>query len=36
MTNLGSNSVSVINGATNTVIGTPISVGTAPFGIAIN
>ena len=34
MTNYGSNNVSVINTATNTVTGT-VPVGSAPFGVAI-
>jgi YVTN family beta-propeller protein len=32
----GVNIVSVINGATNTVVGTPIPVGLRPLGIAFN
>jgi YVTN family beta-propeller protein len=36
MTNLVSDTVTVINGSTNTVVGTPIPVGSSPFGIAFN
>jgi YVTN family beta-propeller protein len=36
VTNQGSNSISVIDGRTNTVIGSPIPVGTSPSGIAFN
>ena len=36
VSNGGSNSVTVIDGATNTVIGSPIPVGNAPGGIAVN
>src|SRR5208283_1932870 len=35
ITNLGSNSVSVIDTATNTVVGSQIPVGTNPSGVAI-
>src|SRR5215471_8747565 len=35
ITNLGSNTVSVIATATNTVVGLPISVGVSPFGVAV-
>jgi len=35
VTNEGSNSVSVIDTATNTVVGSPITVGSQPIGIAI-
>jgi YVTN family beta-propeller protein len=34
--NQGSNTVSVIDGATDTVIGSPIEVGAAPFGVGVN
>ena len=34
--NLGSNNVTVIDTATNTVVGAPIAVGTAPVAIAVN
>ncbi len=36
MANTGNNTVSVINGATDTVIGSPIAVGTAPIGVGVN
>ena len=36
VSNFGSDSVSVIDGATNTVIGNEISVGVQPLGIAVN
>lgn len=36
ITNSGDNTVSVIDIATNTVIGTPIPVGPFPFGVAVN
>ncbi|MBA4372566.1 MAG: hypothetical protein C0402_06850 [Thermodesulfovibrio sp.] len=36
ITNHGSNTVSVIDTATNTVVGTPITVGSGPFGVAVN
>lgn len=36
VTNLDSNSVSVIDGTTNTVIGQPIAVGANPGGVAVN
>jgi YVTN family beta-propeller protein len=32
----GSNTVSVINGTTDTVIGSPIAVGTNPYGVGVN
>ena len=35
ITNQNDNTVSVINTATNTVIGSPITVGAAPFGVAV-
>jgi YVTN family beta-propeller protein len=35
ITNEGFNSVSVIDTATNTVIGSPIAVGSSPFGLAV-
>jgi len=34
--NSDSNSVSVIDGATNTVVGSPIAVGTTPIGVGVN
>src|SRR5487761_606768 len=34
--NQGSNSVSVINGATGAAVGSPISVGSAPTAVAVN
>jgi YVTN family beta-propeller protein len=34
--NSGDGTVTVINGATNTVVGTPIPVGNGPFGIAFD
>ena len=34
--NWGSNNVSVVNGAANAVLGTPIPVGSAPEGVAAN
>jgi YVTN family beta-propeller protein len=34
--NYGANSVTVIDGNTNTVVGTPIAVGTGPDGIGVN
>jgi YVTN family beta-propeller protein len=36
VTNGDGNSVSVVDGVTNTVIGTPILVGRGPFGVAVN
>ncbi|MFZ1428490.1 MAG: YncE family protein [Geminicoccaceae bacterium] len=36
ITNSGSNTVSVINTATNTLVGSPIAVGKLPFGVAVN
>src|ERR1051326_53276 len=36
LANAGSNNVSVIDGATNTVIGNPVPVGVRPFGISVN
>jgi YVTN family beta-propeller protein len=36
VTNDGSNTVSIIDGKTNTVVGSPIPVGTNPYGIAFN
>jgi prepilin-type N-terminal cleavage/methylation domain-containing protein len=36
VTNSGSNTVSVIDGATDTILGTPIPVGTSPRFIAVN
>src|SRR5260370_14680854 len=35
ITNLGSNTVSVITTATNTVVGLPIPVGLSPLGVAV-
>jgi YVTN family beta-propeller protein len=35
ITNSGDGTVSVIDTATNTVVGSPITVGTAPFGVAV-
>jgi YVTN family beta-propeller protein len=35
ITNLGSNTVSVIATATNKVVGLPIPVGLSPFGVAV-
>jgi YVTN family beta-propeller protein len=35
ITNCGSDSVSVIATATNTVVGSPISVGTCPYGVTV-
>ena len=35
ITNEGGNTVSVIDTATNTVIGTPIPVGSSPVGVAV-
>src|SRR5262245_20258455 len=35
ITNLGSNTVSVIATATNTVVGSPIPVGLSPLGVAV-
>jgi YVTN family beta-propeller protein len=35
ITNFNSNNVSVIATATNTVIGSPITVGSGPFGVAV-
>src|SRR5215467_14560911 len=35
ITNIGDNTVSVIDTATNTVIGSPIPVGLAPLGVAV-
>src|SRR5215467_6242551 len=35
ITNLGSNTVSVITTATNTVVGLPIPVGASPLGVAV-
>ncbi len=34
--NLGSNTVSVISGSTNTAVGTPITVGSGPIGVAFD
>ncbi len=36
VTNQGSNTVSVIDPATNTVTGSPITVGASPLGVAVN
>jgi len=36
VTNRGANTVSVISGQTNTVVGNPIPVGLGPFGIAFD
>jgi len=36
ITNYGDNNVSVIDAATNTVVGAPIPVGTGPYGVAVN
>ncbi|KAM86932.1 YncE family protein, partial [Mycobacterium tuberculosis] len=36
VTNFDSNTVSVIDPTTNTVTGSPITVGTAPTGVAVN
>lgn len=36
VTNQGDNTVSVISGRTNTIIGNPIPVGSAPLGIAFD
>src|SRR6516165_10061549 len=35
ITNSGDNTVSVIDTATNTVVGSPITVGSLPFGVAV-
>ena len=36
MANYSSNTVSVIDGATGTVVGSPISVGSGPYAVAVN